>query len=133
MSKPLLLDLKEKSILKTLYESSEDHTGEITLSESSENFDYLELELVVNNNRKTIKINNPHGQTFWEEMGYSLANQYAKVFSLFAINSNKITPQTANCGYYTIDYLNNDVIMHLDKNNYIRIVKVVGGNYYEEN
>lgn len=132
MSRPLLLDLKEKSILKTLYENPADFRGEIILSETSENFDYVDLTLMASDNEKTIRINKPNGKTFWEELGYSLPNEYAKVFSKFEINANKITPVVANCGYYTINYLNNSVVMHLDQTNYIRIKKVVGGKYYEE-
>ena len=133
MGKPLLLDLKEKATLKTLYENLGDITGEILLNESVENFDYIEVILTVDDNRKTIKINNPHEKTFWEEMGYSLENDYAKVFSKFKIVGNKITPIFANCGYYTISYLNSEINMNLDRNNYIRIYKVIGGKYYEEN
>ena len=132
MSRPLLLDLKEKSILKTLYENPNDFTGEVILNENIENFDYIEVTLGTNDNEKIRKIENPNEKIFWEELGYSLSNEYAKVFSKFVINNNKITPVVANCGYYTISYLNNSVIMHLDQTNYIRILKVVGGNYYEE-
>ncbi len=132
MSRPLLLDLKEKSILKTLYENPGDFTGEVILNESTKNFDYIEVTLGTNDNEKIRKIEDPNGKIFWEELGYSLSNEYAKVFSKFAINNNNITPVVANCGYYTISYLNNSVAMHLDQTNYIRILKVVGGNYYEE-
>lgn len=135
MSKPKNLEIEEKLKklqIKTLYENSEDYRGEITLSETSKNFDYVNLTLVTSDNEKTIRIDKPDGKIFWEELGYSLSNEYAKVFSKFAINGTKITPVVANCGYYTINYTNNQVLMHLDRTNYIRIKKVIGGKYYEE-
>lgn len=134
MSEPKFLELEKdlkKLQTKTLYENLEDYRGEITLSETVENFDYIYLILVAADNEKTIRIDNPNAKIFWEELGYSLSNEYAKVFSKFAIDGNKITPIIANCGYYTINYMNNQVEMHLDRTNYIRIRKVLGGRYYE--
>ena len=135
MSKPLLLDLKEKSEIKILHESNNDEEilGEITLSENIKNFDYIEIIMGVNDDSKTIKVDEPNGKTFYENLQYASGNNHIEVFSKFAINGNKITPVTANCGYKTTNYLNSELVMHLDRTNYIRILKVIGGKYYEKN
>ena len=133
MGKPLLLDIKEKSIKEVIYETSGDNTGEATLNKSVADFNYIEIVLIASDNREVVRIDNPNEKTFWRELSYSQGNEYFKVFSKFAINGNKITPVVANCGYYTINYTNNQVLMHLDRTNYIRIQKVIGGKYYKEN
>lgn len=132
MSKPLILDIKEKSEIKILYNNA-GSTGEVVLSKSVETFDYIEITMIANDDRKTIRVDEPNNKTFYETLQYANGNDHIEVFSKFAINNNKIVPITANCGYKSTNYLNSEVVMHLDKTNYIGIVKVTAGKYYKEN
>ena len=134
MAKPLILVLKEKIMTKKLFEGKSDieMLGEINLNDNTKDFDYIEITLKISDNEKTIKINNPSGKTFWEELPYTLSDYYAKAFSRFLIKDNKIISIADNCGYYTINYLNSQVNMHLNRTNYIRIKEVIGGKYYSE-
>ena len=132
MSKPLILILKNKLMKKTLYENNEGSTQEISLSKNSADFDYVEITAKTQETEYTFRVKNPNGKIVDEEMWYPLGSLHVKIFSRFAINGNKITPVTANCGYYSINYLTSEVIMNLDQTNYFNITKVVGGYDYLE-
>lgn len=111
---------------KILYEDISGTNAEVSLSESVANFDYICIVLGTTDNVRTIRIDNADGKILYQSLEYALGNEHIKVFSKFAINQNRILPIVANCGYYSINYLDNSVTMHLDRKNYISIIKVIG-------
>ena len=109
-----------------LYENSLGNDSEISLSKNLEDYDYICIIFLTTDNEKTIRIDNANGKSFYQSFEYSLGNDHIHVFSKFSTTQNKIIPITTNCGYYSINYLNNSVTMHLDRTNYIKISKVIG-------
>ena len=130
MSKPLNLILKEEvEKLKgtVLYENEEGSSTEINLNDNITNYKTIEIVVKATDTEKVIKIDNPTiDKTFFEKLCYTLGNDLIEVFSKFIIYENKISPITANCGYYSIKLISSDLAMNFDKTNYIKITKVVG-------
>lgn len=111
---------------KILYDNPLGCTSDVTLNESVANFDYICIVVVGTNTEKTIRIDDADNKSIYETLEYASGNNHVVIFSRFVINQNKISVITANCGYYTIDYLNSNVKMNLDRKNYIYIKKVIG-------
>ena len=130
MSKPLILDLKEKIENlkeKILYENKEGSSTEINLNDNITNYKTIEIVVKATDTEKVIKIDNPNiNKTFFENLCYTLKNDLIYVFSKFIIYENKISPINANCGYYSIKLISSDLAMNFDKTNYIKITKVIG-------
>lgn len=130
MSKPLILDLKEKIENlkeKILYENKEGSSTEINLNDNITNYKTIEIVVKATDTEKVIKIDNPTiDKTFFEKLCYTLGNDLIEVFSKFAIYENKISPINANCGYYSIKLTSSDLAMNFDRTNYIKITKVIG-------
>lgn len=111
-----------------LYNNNSGTPGVVTLSENANNFDYLIITMGAGGTPKTIRVDRFNSEIF-EEVVYSAGSEFFHAFSKFVINTNNIQPVAANCGYYTINYINSAVAMHLDTTNYIYITKVVGVKY----
>ena len=130
MSKPLILELKEKIENlkeKILYENKEGSSTEINLNDNITNYKTIEIVVKATDTEKVIKIDNPNiNKTFFENLCYTLENDLIYVFSKFIIYENKISPINANCGYYSIKLISSDLAMNFDKTNYIKITKVIG-------
>lgn len=130
MSKPLNLILKEeveKLKREVLYENEEGSSTEINLNNNITKYNSIEITLKATETEKVIKIDNPNiNKTFFENLCYTLGNDLIYVFSKFVIYENKISPITANCGYYAIGLISGNLVMNFDKTNYIKITKVIG-------
>ena len=111
---------------KILYDNSLGSTSDVTLNESVANFDYICIVIASTDTEKTIRIDDADNKSIYETLEYASGENHVITFSRFAINKNKIEVVTANCGYYTIGYLNSNVTMNLDRRNYIYIKKVIG-------
>ena len=130
MSKPLILALEEKTQKTVLYSNNEGSNEEIILAESSANFDWIEITGIANGTEKTFRVKNlknPSGKIVTESLWYESGNLHITIFFKLAVNGDAISPVTVNCGYYSINYLNNEVAMQLDQTNYFRITEVIGG------
>lgn len=119
--------------LKSLYGNSEGTREQVTLSETSNNYDYFYITFNAKTenekSEKTIRIDKPNQKIFYENMQYSRGNDYVEIFSKFNINNNTITPILASCGYRSQSYLNGNITMRLDNINYMYITKVIGGKF----
>lgn len=136
MSKPKILEIEKLSEEKRLYKNEEGSNGTVNLSESTTNFDWIDVTGIANGAEKTFRVKNfknPSGKIVTDSLWYESGNLHITIFFKLAINGNTISPVTANCGYYSINYLNDEVDMQLDQTNYFRITEVIGGyNHIKE-
>lgn len=130
MSKPKILEIEELSKEKRLYKNDEGSNGIITLSENTADFDWIDIVGGANGTEKTFRVKNfknSLGKIVTESLWYESGSLHITIFFKLAINGNKITPVTANCGYWSINYLNKAVDMILDQTNYFKITEVIAG------
>lgn len=109
-----------------LYNSASGSTGEITLSESVEDFDYIEIFYTDNGNKVggSCKVYNPQDKTVSLSTieASSAATTYFRRTS-YTISGTKITPDTVNAGYVRISTA---TPAHTAGTNFIKICRVVG-------
>lgn len=106
-----------------LYENEEGKTGTITLSESTENFSYLEIFYVdnSNNNNTSTKVTNPNGKTVALLIIQSSNGIYLRGKEV-SISGDSITVN--NSSYCAIS--TNNELKDYSSTDYIKIVKVIG-------
>ena len=130
MGKPKILEIENLNEEKRLYKNDEGNSGIVNLSESSANFDWIDITGGANGTEKTFRVKNlknPSGKIVTESLWYESGSLHITIFFKFAINGNTIAPVTANCGYYSINYSNDAVDMVLDRTNYFKISEVIAG------
>lgn len=109
-----------------LYNNTSGSTGTITLNESVENFEYIEIFFTDNNNKVggSVKVYSPNGKTASlciVEAGSAVTTYFRR--TSYAISGTTLTPDTANAGYVRISTATPS---HTGGTNYIKIVRVVG-------
>lgn len=108
-----------------LYNNTSGSDGTITLAESSENFEYIEIFYSDNNGKigGSTKVYQPHGKTVSiSAVEAGSAVTYFRRTS-YTISGTTITPDTATMGYVKII---NATASHTSGTNYIKIIRVVG-------
>lgn len=109
-----------------LYNNASGSTGTITLNESVENFEYIEIFYTDNNNKVggSVKVYSPQGKTASlcvVEAGSAVTTYFRR--TSYTISGTTITPDTATMGYVKIS---NATASHTSGTNYIKITRVVG-------
>lgn len=110
----------------SLYNNASGSTGTITLNESVENFEYIEIFFTDNNNKVggSVKVYSPNGKTASlciVEAGSAVTTYFRR--TSYAISGTTLTPDTANAGCVRISTATPS---HTGGTNYIKIVRVVG-------
>lgn len=110
----------------SLYNSSSGTTGEITLTESVENFEYIEIFYTDNNNKVggSMKVYNPQGKTLSLsviEAGSGATTYFRR--TTYTVSGTTITPDLESAGYVRI---NTATPSHTSGSNFIKIHRVVG-------
>lgn len=109
-----------------LYNNTSGSTGVITLSESVENFEYIEIFYTDNNNKVggSMKVYSPQGKTLSIsviEAGSGATTYFRR--TTYTVSGTTITPDTESAGYVRI---NTATPAHTTGSNYIKICRVVG-------
>ena len=129
MSKPLILELKEKIEGTTLYESEEGTNADVTLSDTVENYD--EIEIYFDNDRssgtgekifnsaKVINSNNKYVTLKTSKIGGSYVYEDGQEYQ---ISGNKLNV----VHFCNIVFNGNTVSTSIDHQGFIRVFKVVG-------
>lgn len=114
-----------KALQKTLYENTTGTTGTVTLSDSSANYQYLEI--FYQNSTKagtgSVKVYSPNGKGIDMMLSSTASgNNIYIVMCRANISGNKITPST----YSTNHWSGSD--LSIDKTNGVYIYRVIGYN-----
>lgn len=108
-----------------LYSDTTGLKTEITLSETSANFRYIEIYGYASGMNTCIKIYQPNDKSFEPEVKYRAGTLLVSIVSKYTISGNKITPDTTECGYTSIS--NSGVAnFNYDQTNYFYINRVIG-------
>ena len=108
-----------------LYSNSTGSAGEITLSDSAENYSYIEVYGAASNTYTFQKIKNPNNKKFNINLSYPQSNLMIMLLSVYSITGNIISPVLANCGYSTIS-TSELCKFNSNNTNYFYITDVVG-------
>ena len=110
---------------KELYNNTSGSKQQITLNETSANFTYLEIYGNASGVYTCIRVYSPNGKEFAPQVYYLSGTLAVLIVSKYNISGNKITPDTTQCGYITV---NNSGASNFnyDQTNYFYINKVVG-------
>lgn len=112
----------------SLFSSTNGESGEVTLSDSSANYTYLEIYYKQQDNTYSFtKVFEPNGKTICLPVFHTTNNGYAIGLSSrnVIISTNKITTQ-ANNRYMTINLISTNALNGGGNNNEIYITKVIG-------
>lgn len=122
-------NLKEKLLLPyVLYENWNGTTGAITLNDSVDNYQYIEVYGGVNGISSFQKLYKPNSQKFCVRINYIQIPSVAEnidLLSTYLIQNNKISPILNECGYSAIS-VNGSAAFYYVKTNYFNILRVVG-------
>lgn len=110
----------------SLYNNTSGSTGTITLTESVENFEYIEIFYTDNNNKVggSCKVYSPQGKTLSLsviEAGSAVTTYFRR--TSYVVSGTTITPDIENAGYVRI---NTATPSHTAGTNFIKICRVVG-------
>lgn len=106
-----------------LYQDSTGNANEITLSDSSANYKYLEIYAVSDNYQHSVRVYSPNGTNFAIDMQYSTDNNIINIFtSSFTISTNKITVSTVANKFINAS----NSVASYGSTPYIKIIRVVG-------
>lgn len=100
--------------------------GTVTLSETSANFEYLEIFFTDNNGKSGgyLKIYSPNGKdVMLSHIETGSVNTYIRR-TLYTISATKITPNTTARGYFLLN--SNGTMSAAQDKNYIKIIRVLG-------
>ena len=119
-----VLELKEKVELKELF-ASETGVDSCQLSESSENFDFLDIVFKATGKEKVERVYSPNTKSIGTQIAYKLDNLLVETFSKHTISGKDISAVSSDCGYLTFNSAGAKI--HFDSTNYNKIIKVYGG------
>lgn len=106
----------------TLYENEQGTKTDITLSESAENFEYIEIFFTSDDIYNSVKIPKPNGKRVNINNSFTLNNIQYLYLAVWSISNTKLSFVSAKNNF--ID-TNNDIGTY-GSDSYIKIVKVVG-------
>lgn len=109
-----------------LYDNSTGSNGTITLSETAENFKYLEIFFIDNGNRTGgyTKVYSPNGNTVCLSIVEAAASAYTLIRRTnYSISGTYLTPNTTTAGY---SRATGTALDYSVGTNYIKIIRVVG-------
>lgn len=109
---------------KELYNNTTGSKQQITLSETSANFNYLEIYGNASDVYTCVKIYSPNGKAFEPQVKYLVGTLVVQIVSRYNISGNKITPDTTQCGYISTN--NSGASFNYDQTNYFIINRVIG-------
>lgn len=108
-----------------LYNDSTGSAGEITLSDSKDNYSSIKI-LYTSTVEDSYEFNPKSGATLKITLGtkYKTGSLFIQTIGTYICSGNKLTPQLAECGYSTVS--SSGSAINWDNVNYCNIKKVIG-------